>query len=219
MILGSETDAERVPVAPGDRLDRILRVANVKPGPQDGAITDTRPGRPLERWDDGPGSLLAEVRIPARFDAPTGVEHIIAELDVLTRNIVLVLAAAVVTTDHAGIRRRALRPIDPLAREGDLLSRVIPSREPRDERCDMSALGVHDGDAGAVVLRPRGTDSLVRVRDEEPPPLEAVLERDIDGGTVRQEPFPARGGLRQRTPDQGSVLVEYLDVGRHRGQR
>ena len=54
---------------------------------------------------DGPWALHAEGRVAARHLPAAGVEHVIAQLDVLARNVLLVRAAAVIATDDAAVGR------------------------------------------------------------------------------------------------------------------
>src|SRR5437016_12736276 len=105
-----------------------------------------------------------------------------AQRNVLTRNVMLIGATAVVETHNPGVGRRSLRPVDPAVFEGDLLRRVVAGRQSGNERGNLPGLGIDGHDARAVVLSIccRRPDGLVRVRGEESPPLEAFLDRDLD---------------------------------------
>src|SRR5206468_808355 len=105
MVVRREPNAVRVSVSPREGLDRILRIPRVELCSQDGAVAHTVVQRPRESFD-GPSAVVdAKWRVPARLDATAGVEPIVAEDDVLTGNIGLVRAAAVVLTDHTRIGR------------------------------------------------------------------------------------------------------------------
>src|SRR5438132_8320318 len=58
----------------------------------------------------------------------TGVEGVLAQHNVLTRDVLLVLATAVVVADDTGIGRRPLGPVDPAVFEGNLLRRRSEER-------------------------------------------------------------------------------------------
>src|SRR3989454_9326258 len=124
-------------------------------------------------------------------------------------------AAAVVATHNPRVGRRSLRPVDPAVFEGDLLRRVVAGRQSGNERGYLPGLGIYGHDARAVVLgiSCRRADGLVRVRGEEPPALEAFLERDVDRRAVRLETSAACRWLGERATDQASALVEDEDVG------
>src|ERR1700687_154747 len=100
MIVRREPDAVWVPVTPREGLDRGLRVLGVDLRSQDRAVADTRPRRAGERRDDRAGILDAMGGITARKDAAAGGKRIVAQHDVLTRDVVLVGATAVVIADH-----------------------------------------------------------------------------------------------------------------------
>src|SRR5205807_4319270 len=150
-----------------------------------------------------PGDAMG--RVPAGLVAITGVKRVLAQRDVLARDVLLVLATAVVVTDHAGVGRGPLRPVNPAVFEGDLFRRVVAGRQSGNERGYLPGLGIDGHDARAVVLgiSCRRADGLVRVRGEESPALEAFLERDVDRRAVRLE-----------TPG-----LDTLAVGRGLGER
>src|SRR5439155_15711930 len=102
-----------------------------------------------------------EGRVAAGQNTATRVEEVGTQRDVLARDILLVGAVAVVTTDHAGVGRRPLGPVDPAVFEGDLLRRVVSRGQTADERGDVPGLGIDDHDARAVVLQPNGPNGLV----------------------------------------------------------
>src|SRR5439155_7695879 len=109
MVTRREANAVGVTVPPREGLDIVLRIPRVERRSQDGAVAHPGMRRPRVGGDDPSGVLDAKWRVPARLDPTAGVEHIVAELDVLTRDIVLVRAAAVVAADHArlGLGQRA----------------------------------------------------------------------------------------------------------------
>ena len=159
----------------------------VKPRSQDRAVAHAVVQRPCERRDGLSPVVRAEGRVSARLDlrSTTRAEEVVAQHDVLTRNVRLVSATPVVTADNARVGRRPLRPVDPAVFEGDLFGRVVAGRQAADEWGNFSARGVHDHDAGAVVLCPRRANRLVRVRSEEPPARKTLFERDVDRWSVR----------------------------------
>src|SRR3989442_1369303 len=219
VVVWREPNAVLVPVAPREGLDRVLRVLRVQPRSQDGTVADPRPGRAIERPHGRSLALHAEGRIPACLDATPRVEHVVAELDILTRDILLVGATAVVTADHARVGRRPLRPVDMVVLESDLLCRVVSGRQAGDERGDPPGFGIDGHDARAVVVAARA-QALVGVGREQPPALEASFERDIDRGTVWLEDTGTNrhrrrvGRLAEGTSDFPPALVEHQNVGR-----
>src|SRR5437899_2253859 len=128
---------------------------------QDRAVADSWPGRALERPHSRarPGDAMG--RVPAGLVAITGVKRVLAQRNVLTRDVLLVSAKTVVVTDYAGVGGRPLRPVDPAVFEGYLLRRVVSRGQTGDKRCDVPGLGVHGQDARAIVLRPNGPNGLV----------------------------------------------------------
>src|SRR5258708_21907006 len=126
MVVRGEPNAVRVPFAAGAGLDGGLRVCGVDFRSQDRAVADSSwHGRALDRLYSRPGPRHAMRRVPACQMAVAGVERVLAEHDVLARDILLVLAMAVVWTDYAGGGLRPFRPVDPAVFEGDLLRRVV----------------------------------------------------------------------------------------------
>src|SRR5690349_5056603 len=101
---------------------------------------------PLESLYCGPGALHAERRVAARHHPATRIEHVLAQLDILTRNVWLVRAAAVVATDDAAVGGRALRPIDPVILERKLLGRMITCGQARDEWRNRPGQWIHGHD-------------------------------------------------------------------------
>src|SRR5467141_4331750 len=159
MVVRRETNAVRVPVPPREGLDGGLRVCGVDFRSQDGTVANAHPGRTVERLHAR--AVRAEVRIPARRHTTTRVEYMTAQRNVLTRDVMLIGATAVVATDHAGVGRRPLRPVNPAVFEGDLLRRMVSRGQTGDEPGDVPGLRVHGHDARAVVLRPNGPNGLV----------------------------------------------------------
>src|SRR5262249_7737126 len=165
--------------------------------------------RALERLHRRSLPCGAEGRIPARGNPSAGVEYVVAQYDVLTRDVLLISAAAVVTTDHAAVGRRALGPVDVPILDRKLFRRVVAGRQARDEGSDLSGHGVDGDDARTVVLA-LGVCRLIGVTREEPPTAEALLERDVHGRPCRLE-AAGRRGLGQGA-QQGTALVEDEDV-------
>src|SRR5438132_578349 len=96
MVVGCEPNAVRVSVPPREGLDRILRIPGVEPRSQDGAVADAVVQRCGEGLDGLSTVIDAKGRVSARLDPTSGVEEIVAQDDVLTRDIGLVRDAAVV---------------------------------------------------------------------------------------------------------------------------
>src|SRR5437588_5184373 len=179
MIFRREPNGIAVAIPPREGLDRIRRIRGLEPGTQDRPIADTFVGRAVEGFHGRTWARHAEGRVAACSDSPARVEHVLAQHDILTWDVLLVRAAAIVATDDAAVGRRSLRPIDPLFVECELFRWMITRWQSRDERGDLSGLRVDDHNAGAVIL-PRGMCRLIGVRREQPPSLKATLERDID---------------------------------------
>src|SRR5258708_24625634 len=115
MFVGREPNGVRVPVAPRERLDCLLRMTRVKPRSQDGTVTDSRVERTFERPHGRSGPLHAEGGVPTGSHPTPGIKHVLAQYDVLTRHILLVCAVSVFTTLNSSIRRRPLRPLHGIA--------------------------------------------------------------------------------------------------------
>src|SRR5205823_124971 len=103
MIIGREANGIAVPVAPREGLDRVLRMRRVELGTQDRTIADTGVQRALEGLHGRTRALHAEGGVAAGHFPTARVEHILAQHDVLTRDILLVRAAAIVATDDAAV--------------------------------------------------------------------------------------------------------------------
>src|SRR5439155_22839140 len=109
MIVRGESDAIRIAVAPRDRLDGRLGILGVQLRPQDRTVAYAMPRRRVESRDVRAGTLRAMRRVSAAEDASaavgavarTGWKEILAQHDVLTRNVLLTLAASVVEPDDA----------------------------------------------------------------------------------------------------------------------
>src|SRR5260221_4792495 len=125
----------------------------------------------LKRLHGRPGALRTEGRVAAGHDAFAGIEHIVAQDDVLAGYVLLILAVAVIETDHAAVGCGSLRPVDPPVVESELLGRMVPGRQIGDERGYRAVLGVDGHDPGAVVL-PGRMGRLIRVGREQPPTLQ-----------------------------------------------
>src|SRR6267378_7024337 len=159
MIVRREPNAVRVPVPPREGLDAGLRVCGVDFRSQDGTVANAHPGRTVERLHAR--AVRAKVRIPARRHTTTRVEYMTAQRNVLTRDVMLIGATTVVATHYPGVGGRPLRPVDPAVFEGDLLRRMVASRQSGNERGNFPGLGIDGHDARAVVLQPNGSNSLV----------------------------------------------------------
>src|SRR5439155_26986795 len=151
MIVWREPDGVTIPVPPREGLDRIRRIRGLKLGTQDRAVADAFVHRAVEGFHRRTWTLDAERGIAARFLSSAGIEHVLAQHDVLTWNVLLVRAVAVVATDDAAIGRRPLRPVDPFVVERELLGRMVTRWQSHNERGDRSKLRVDDHYAGAVV--------------------------------------------------------------------
>jgi len=114
MTLRREADRVRVPIPPREGLN-VARITQLRS--QNGAIADPLPNLARERvekgWDRAPRILRVERRVAARELTISRIEDVLAERDILARDIGLVLAAAIVETDNAAVGRRPLRPVDP----------------------------------------------------------------------------------------------------------
>jgi len=149
------------------------------------AVADSLPNLTCERveegLDGGAGLLHAKGGIAARGHPVTRTEDVLAECDVLTRDIGLVLPAAIVEADHTAVCRRALRPVDPpVAPECQLFGRVVAGRQIGDERGHCTGHRVHGDDSRTVVLPIVLMRRLVGIGREKRPPGEAVDEGDVD---------------------------------------
>src|SRR5438046_1566853 len=80
--LRREPEGISVPVAPGERLDVLLRMRGRERRPEDGAVADALVARALERLHRCAGASHAEGGIPARHHSATRVEDVLAEHDV-----------------------------------------------------------------------------------------------------------------------------------------
>src|SRR5215471_2490230 len=129
---------------------------------QDGAVTDPVVKRALERPHRRSLPCGVEGGISASKDPSAGIEDVVAQHDVLTWDVVLVGAAAVVATDYAAVGRRALRPVDEITLERELFRRMVAGRQARDEGSDFPRHGINGHDARAVVLA-LGVSRLVGV--------------------------------------------------------
>ena len=109
MIVGSEADPVRVAVAPGEGFDGVLRRLGVDLRPQDGTVADARAGRAVECRDLRAWSERSVRRVAAGNVAiSTGAEAVLAQHDVLTRNVLLVVTTTVIVAHYAGVGGRAL---------------------------------------------------------------------------------------------------------------
>src|SRR6185437_12360816 len=150
MIVGRKTDGITVAVSPRERLDRVRRKRRVQPCAQDGTVADAMMRCTLERFHGGARACRAKRRIPAGRHSAAGVEYILAQHDVLARDILLVLTPAVVAAYYAAVGGRSLRPVDPVIVERQLLGGVVAGGQRGDERGDLSRHRVYRHDARAV---------------------------------------------------------------------
>src|SRR6516165_6588236 len=215
MVVGREADRVPIPMPPTDRLD-CARI--VEPGPQCGSGTNTLPGfarvlrvresrnrRALRLY---PKRLVAAGRYEG---AQARWEYILAQGDVLTGDLRLILPLVIIETDDPAIGGRALRPVDPATFERELLGRMVPRRQAGDKRGHCS-LRVDDHDARTAVL-PAAVGCLIRVGREESAALEIALEGDVDRRPCWLESAAGRR-LAERSGDPLTILVEHKDVRR-----
>ena len=165
----------------------------------------------LESFYRGPWAGHAEGRVAACLYPAARVEHVLAQLDILARNVWLVRAAAVVATDDAAVGGRALRPVDPVILERELLRRMVARGQTRDEWRNRPGHWIHGHDTRAVVLS-RRVGRLVRVAREQAAALESALEGDVDSRARRLEADP-RSCWLAKLAFQVPILIEYEDVG------
>ena len=223
MVLRREADAVGVAVPPRDRLDRVLRIADLRP--QHRPRAHALAGSAFERRHRRPRTRHAEVRVSAGLNRLLGrfpgvnnrSKRVLTQRDLLAGNIVLIAARAVVEPGHPGIGRGPLRPVQPPVLDEDLLGRVVAGRQPDDHRVYRSTRDVHGHDArGVVAFARRAAHSLVGVGRIQCSVTPAMLEREPDRGPVRLEAAARRGGLPDRTADLVAVPVEDQDVRRER---
>lgn len=113
----------------------------------------TWPVNELKRPVSCPRILRVERRVAARELTITRREHVLAQRDVLARDIGLVLATAIVETDNAAVGRRSLGPVDPsVTPESQLLGRMVTGRQVDDERVNYPGHRVHGNDPRTVIL-------------------------------------------------------------------
>ena len=121
-------------------------MGRVKGCAQDRAIANTMVCGAFECLDRCARTLNTEGRVATGLDTAAGVEDVLAQHDVLTRNILLIRSAAVVLADHAAVGRGTLRPVDPVVFERKLFGGMVACRQLRDERRDLASVGVDDHD-------------------------------------------------------------------------
>src|SRR5262249_25754641 len=150
---------------------------------QCGAVADSLSNLTGERIEEGrdrsPLLLLAEWRIAAGFEPAARIEHVVAQDDVLARDVGLVGAASIGEADDAAVGRRTLRPINPAAFERQLLGRIVAGGQVADELRHLASEEVEDDDARAVVLPVMGLRRLVGIGGEQWAAKEAIHERDV----------------------------------------
>src|SRR5437773_7738521 len=127
MIVRRKANRVTIAVSPREWLDRVFRMRRVKRCAQDGPIANAMMHGAVERLHCRAGTLNAEGRVAAGLDAATGVEDVLAQHDVLTWDVLLIGATSIVTADHATVRRRSLRPVDPIVFERELFRWMVAS--------------------------------------------------------------------------------------------
>src|SRR5207245_309952 len=175
----------------------------------------------FERGYSGAGPLHAVVRVPAGHVAIARGPEVVAELDVLAGDVVLVATAAVVVAGDTRVGRRALRPVHETVLHLQHLGRMVARRQANDERAQLAGVeaGRHDA-RGVVALAGRTAHALVGVRREESAAGDATLEGQADRRTIRL--VAGVGGriggrrLEERPANRMPVLVEHQQVRRER---
>src|SRR5262245_40550948 len=134
---GGKSNPERVAIAPRERLDGGRGIRGGEVGAQNRSSAHPGQSGALERFHRCARPLNSVQREPAGLvprsvsgAIRSGVEDVVTQDDVLTRNVWLVGTTSIVVAGHAGVRGRALRPVDkavPL--EGYLLGGVISRRQ------------------------------------------------------------------------------------------
>src|SRR6516164_2442438 len=215
MVVGREADRVPIPMPPTERLD-CARI--VERGPQCGSVTNTLPDlvrlRVHESRNRGARRLYPKRLVAAGCyqGAQARWEYILAQGDVLTGDIRLMRPTAIIETDDPAIGGRALRPVDPVTLERELLGRMVPGRQAGDKR-GHSSLRVDLYDARTAVL-PTCVGCLIRVGREEKAALEIALEGDIDRRPCWLEPDAGSRRLAKWSCDFITPLVEHKDIGR-----
>src|SRR5919202_3552950 len=117
-----------------------------------------------------------------------GRPHVVAERYVLASDVVLVATRAVVMAGHARVRRRTLRPVQPLVLDDDVLGGVIARRQIWDQRLDRARVRINLNDPRRVVADARcAARALVRVTGEQPTTARAIFEGETNGWTIGLE--------------------------------
>src|SRR5262249_55244939 len=99
-----------------------------------------------------PRLLCAEGRVAACLNPAARIEHVLAQRDILARNVWLVQATTVVATDEPAVGGRALRPVDPITLERQLLRRMITGWQARNKWRNRPGYWIDSHDTRAVVL-------------------------------------------------------------------
>src|SRR5262249_23223113 len=192
MKLGGKPNGVPVPVPPREGLDRRRGIVDIEPRTQDGPVTDPWVERAFKRLHLLARPGLAKRGVPAGKHAPTGIEYVVAQHDVLIWDVLLVGATAIVASHHAAIGGRVLRLVDEFPVEGELLRWMVAGWQAGDERSNVTRHGVDGHDAGAIVL-PCGVSGLVGVGREEPPTQNPTLECDVHCRACGLETVVRRG--------------------------
>src|SRR6266478_5415869 len=88
----------------------------------------------VEGLDRRARACRAERGVTAGEDPAAGIERIVAQHDVLAGDVLLIGAVAIVAADDAAVGRRALRPVDKPALEGELLARMVAGLDDQQRR-------------------------------------------------------------------------------------
>src|SRR3954466_10095245 len=211
-----ETDPVRVAEAPRHRFDGVLRVGDLRA--QDRSRAHAPAGSVLERpyhraWTRHPVIGVTARHVAIAHSAP----GVLRQGYLLACDFVLVTATAVVMPCNTGVRRRALRPVEPAVLDEELLRGMVTRRQAADHGRDGVRCQIDPHYARGVVAASRGTAcALIGIGREQRAALEIVLEREADRRTVGLEAAATRGGLADRTADPLAIVIEYEDVGRER---
>src|SRR5262249_60699308 len=108
VVLRVNEDRGSIRIAPRARLDRFLRMCRVELGAQDRAIANPAVHGAFKGFHGCAWTRRSEGRITTGFHPTSGVEYIVAQHDILARDILLVRATAIIATDDAAVGGRPL---------------------------------------------------------------------------------------------------------------
>src|SRR5262249_36750913 len=114
---------------------------------QDRTVANAAMQRAFKSMHRGPGSLHPERGITARQFSSTGIEHVVAQHNILARNILLIGASAVIAPHDSRVGGRPLRPISPAICKGEWFCGVITRGQASDEGEALPGYRVHADDA------------------------------------------------------------------------